>query len=56
MARYALINTQTNRVVNVIEYDGFSKYYTPDKCILRQSDIVNINDLYDGQNIIPQGE
>lgn len=56
MARYAVIDTRDNRVINVIEYDGFSLYYQPAYCVLLQSDIANTNDLYDGTNIIPQGE
>lgn len=56
MARYAVINTKLNKVVNVIEYNGTDRFYTPANCILKQSDIANTNDLYDGLNIIPQGE
>lgn len=54
MARYALIDTKLNKVVNVIEYDGREKYFPQFNCVLKQSDTANTGDGYDGTNIIPQ--
>lgn len=66
MTRYALINTQDikkpngeivfpkNTIMNVINWDPEDHYTPPENFIVVESEIVNLGDTYDGENIIPQ--
>ena len=56
MAKYATLDTNTNQVENIIEWDGVSLYTPSDNCILIQSDTACIGDTYNpitGQFIKP---
>jgi hypothetical protein len=56
MAKYAMIDTITNYVGNIIEWDGESLYLPPENCILIPTDTAGLGDTYDpttGQFIKP---
>jgi hypothetical protein len=50
--RYALIDSRTNVVVNVIMLDGPEQWGDPAYYVI-QSDEANIGDSYDGVNFSP---
>ena len=45
MARHAIINNETNKVVNVILWDG-NEWLPPKNHLVVQSDLANIGDDY----------
>jgi len=56
MTKYAMVDTITNYVGNIIEWDGTSLYEPPENCILLPADNAGVGDTYDpitGQFIKP---
>lgn len=49
MKRYAIINTETNIVVNVSVWDGETPWSPGQGFIAIQSDIAEINDIYNAE-------
>jgi hypothetical protein len=50
--RHAVIDKKTNKVINVIIYDGVSAWNPPNDCFILQNDKVNRGDIYDPVNKI----
>lgn len=46
MKRYPIINTETNIVVNVSQWDGISLWEPGEGLIAIQSDVAEIGDIY----------
>ncbi len=46
MAKYVLVDQITNIVNNIVEWDGQSLYIPPDNCILIQTDVASVGDIY----------
>lgn len=46
MSRFAIVNNQTNRVVNVIIWQG-AEFLPPRGHFVIKDDFVNIDDIYD---------
>ena len=50
--RYAVVDSTTNKVVNVVLWDGEVEWTPPDNTIAIKSDEAGIDDTWDGVNFI----
>lgn len=56
MARYVLIDTKSNMVLNAIEYDGISLYFPPADTLIIQSNTAINGDSYINEQFVKQDQ